>query len=245
MARRPGVADVGKFYDLAGASPQPSDKKHKLRWPDNCLVNSKLISVSCALSIGVQTMRIHRSIVGVLLGLAFGGFGMGAHAAPFTVSLDGVTFADGGSASGSFLFDPSLGGSASNITVATTSVGPFLGANYSGGSASWNVLNYQSGGSYYDIIGLYSGTGDVMLLMYQEPDANAGADIAANPGAFVTVAHGFSPFGPSYEQSTYTDGDGFHVVNRNLADVAVPEPGSLLVLGSALAGLGALRRRNR
>jgi PEP-CTERM motif len=67
--------------------------------------------------------------VGVLTALLVASFGEVVYAGPVTWNLLGVTFADGGTATGSFTFDTTLN-HYTNWSVVTSTVGGFTGFSY-------------------------------------------------------------------------------------------------------------------
>jgi hypothetical protein len=185
--------------------------------------------------------------VAVLAILLCAGLSIGAaRATPMTISLDGLVFADGGTASGSFSFDPSILNCCSagtNINFITTSGANYAGATYDSSNANpayayWNVRSQTSGAHTYSIIEVaakyFGGPGsDYLLLEYMD---------FVPGGANVLLTQGQGIYGGSYEQNN--NGQTRYVATAPTGTAApAPEPASMLLLGTGIAGMGVLSRR--
>lgn len=190
------------------------------------------------------------------LGLAFAGLcALGTAARPAeaqapapiqTYTLSGVTFADGGTASGSFVYDPALGGgfgsstplSSFNITTTKGTTGSFAGYQYGGGSLGTAYLletgHLGHNGSFvFNNLSL-SGNGSGLYLA-------PGALVA--PGEYALIA-GFDD--PNLGASGSSENTGFPSTTRQITGgflietpAAVPEASTTVSFGLLLAlGLG-------
>jgi hypothetical protein len=170
-----------------------------------------------------------------------------AKATPLTLTLDGLTFADGGTATGSFTFDPdvlSCCSAGSNINIITSTTAGYAGATFDSSTANpayafWNVHSYISGGNSYSKIEIaakyFGGTGqDYLLLEFENFDP-------AQDNLIMTQGQG--PSGGSFEQAP--GGTTRYVTGGTAALAAAPEPASLTLLGADIAGLGWIRRKRR
>ncbi|HUB45395.1 MAG TPA: PEP-CTERM sorting domain-containing protein [Acetobacteraceae bacterium] len=163
---------------------------------------------------------------GSLAGAAFGillGFAPQAHAFPSFISLQDVTFSDGGTASGYFSLDV-YGYLATPTEIVTTAGSVLPGATYDlSGSASNSSTEV-----------------DFTIPSPPEPAADeAGLSlIFALPLGSVE----FDPITGGCEFTDYQCGAGtFRTVTGGIG--VVPEPGSLAVFGGCLAGFAAVRWR--
>jgi hypothetical protein len=190
----------------------------------------------------------HSKRLAALALAVFAAFGGGtAKATPITLTLDGLTFADGGTASGSFMFDPnvlSCCSAGSNINVITSTTAGYTGATFDSSTANpafafWNAHNYMSGGNSYSTIEIaakyFGGTGqDYLLLEFENFDP-------AQDNLILTQGQG--PFGGSFEQAP--GGTTRYVTGGTATLAAAPEPASLTLLGAGLASLTWIRRKRR
>ena len=180
----------------------------------------------------------------VLRCLAAGAFmsaalGIGsASAVPINWHLQGVTFDDGGTASGSFTFD-AAGGGYSNVNIVTTS-----GAVRSGDS-----YIAVCGTDVPSCNGLSPSNFSVLFLSSVATDQTGAPAFALNFGAPLTDLGGMIPIEFSIEASC--DSPSCSAPDDNLpgrlasgfVTTAVPEPVSGGILLSGLGAMFALRRR--
>ncbi|HEX4508127.1 MAG TPA: PEP-CTERM sorting domain-containing protein [Alphaproteobacteria bacterium] len=184
-----------------------------------------------------------------LAGLAFASlaaFCGAAHATPMTISLDGLTFGDGGTASGSFTFDPSISGccsAGSNINIITSTTAGYAGAIFDSSASNpayafWNTQNYMSGGNSYSLLEIaakyFGGAGqDYLVLEFEN-------FVPGQDNLILTQGQG--PFGGSYEENL---SGGIRYATGAPTVTAAPEPASITLLGASIAGLGWARRKRR
>jgi hypothetical protein len=186
---------------------------------------------------------------------------LNASAKPITWTLSGVTFNGGGTASGSFIFNPDAGtlcstgdspcGMFSNIDITTTSGGGLPGATYLYACGenvvacngeipdSTEVLFLTSTAANQD--GL-DGLAFVFAPIGLPPDGltDAGGTIdISNSGLFGGfVEEGTCVNAACSAPASPREGDAGSVVSSS-----VPEPSSGLLLGTSLAALGLVRFR--
>ena len=152
-------------------------------------------------------------------------------------SLTGVTFDDGGAASGSFVYDASTS-TVSSVNVVTTSGTTFVGATYTGVNPGFTPLSFDivlvPNPSLADLTGTF-----VLDLSFADSLTNAGGTVSlAGLGGEYTCADSgcTSPNLDVYRLMTTGSVVG--------TPVATPEPSVLLLLGVGLAVLvGASKRR--
>lgn len=168
-------------------------------------------------------------------GLLFSLMSVCACANQITWTLEGVTFTDGGTASGSFVFDANLD-AYSSINIVTTNGSVFTGSDY--------TFPDPANAPF---------TGPSELFMVTSNAAN----LTGTPfldfiwTSNLTNAGGTDGFSTSGESSCTSptcssiDQTNVRLINGgSITSATVPEPASFLLLGSALAAVG-LRHRGR
>jgi len=160
-------------------------------------------------------------------------FSGAAQAIPVTWTLQDVVFDDGGSASGFFIYDADLD-LYSSVNITTTS-----GSDL-------------SGESYLYPKGVFAGPFSLVATAQDVPDLTGVASIALfyNPGVLTNSGGTRSLVEGSSRESFCADPDcNIGVGEPNSRDIiagsisAVPVPAAVWLFGSALAGLGWLRRK--
>lgn len=159
-----------------------------------------------------------------------------AAAAPVLWTLSDVVFHDGGTASGSFVYDADLN-AYSSIDITTTAGTEQSGAHYT----QWTSLYphtaeevvFVEDGAGIDL------TGAAVFQILYAPLTNAGGigDLSA----------GFEAICADAGCTTIVGSQRLFGANNGIlaAANAVPEPGSIAILGTALLGIGIhLRRRH-
>jgi hypothetical protein len=144
-----------------------------------------------------------------------------AQAIPVTWTLDGVTFDDGGIASGSFVYDADVCCTIFDVNIHTTAGTSMTGADYlTNSSLAGNATGLNP-----------TGTTGTLLLLFAEGLTNAGGSIALLPGpCFASCEFRSEPI-------SATRG----VLTGSIT--AVPIPAAVWLFGSGLGLLGWLRRR--
>jgi hypothetical protein len=175
------------------------------------------------------------SSITVLVLLVLAGLVPTASASPVTWDLSGVTFASGGSASGSFVYD-ALTNTYSSINIIVS------GAAFGFGDGTYTILDPGFGSSGIEIVtvpgavGNFSGT-SVLALDFASSLTDAGGTIALVPGV-----HGIQQCLDAACIVSFTV-EAVSAGSVTTSLTSVPEPSSLLLLGSGLLGLMSRRKR--
>ena len=150
-----------------------------------------------------------------------------ASAAPVRWSLEDVVFDDGGTAFGSFTYDAATN-EYSDIDVATTSGTVATGGYY-------DICNeFFCAGSVSDSLVVFGMSTDISKWFVISFDGSL-----SDSGDIVQISTGPTSTGPC--QNSSCESLGRNVVSGSVS--AVPVPAAVWLFGSALAGLGWLRRK--
>ena len=169
-----------------------------------------------------------KKLIALMLLLGWGS----AWAIPVTWTPEGVVFEDGGTASGSFVFDADTS-TYSDTDIVTTAGSMLSGETYSSDGNTFTfpvaVAFVSDGGSpFTDLVLVFNGPGGLF-----------GPNPLTNLGGYVTldILNGGEKGAPQI-------GEPFRpFVSGSVFGVAVPIPAAVWLFGSALAGLGWIRRR--
>ncbi len=187
---------------------------------------------------------------------------LSATATPLTWYLDGVTFVDGGSASGSFVFDADAGapcgtlvhcGLFSNVNIVTTSGSGMSGAVYTVVCGT-DLASCGAGSPDFTQVVFLTSTspdqsGQPFLQFIFSQDGISGGGGLTNLGGTVDIS-GQDVTGGVVNEMTCFDGNcaqpnfpfRFSITGSVEAE-AVPEPSSALLAGGAAALFGLMRLR--
>jgi hypothetical protein len=146
-------------------------------------------------------------------------------AAPIQWTLQNVTFDDGGTANGSFVYDADLGNgptALSSISITTTSGSAFSGTSYT--SAYFTSLP--------NWLAVTQGTHG-LHMQFLSPLTNAGGTIALD----LVYA------GNQLQEFTVPGGVNLRAIASGSVASVVPVPAAAWLIGGALGALGWIRRR--
>ncbi|HPQ26683.1 MAG TPA: PEP-CTERM sorting domain-containing protein [Gammaproteobacteria bacterium] len=175
-------------------------------------------------------MRTKEILVSLWLCLALGS--TVTQAAPILWNISGMTFDDGGTATGSFIFDANTT-TYSAVSIVTTAGTNFAGASYDTG----DVSNSLFGGSDENGLHLVRNLGESILLMDFD-------SALTNAGGVISLSTGFPAFEGDCADPTCGSGDIFRAVaGGGVIGATVPEPTTLILMGLGLAGIGYRRKQ--
>ncbi len=170
-----------------------------------------------------------------LLAAAFLSVPMVAYAIPVTWTLSGVTFNDGGTASGSFDFDASLNDETaySNVSITTTTVGAFPGSStYYGAGFNPNESRM------FDPL---NNDGHALSLRFDSALTSfGGTSVLTKAGGFASTELFFDD---DYNISTRYVTAGSVTTLPLVTAVPEPETYALMLAGLAAVGFAAKRRQ--
>jgi hypothetical protein len=176
-------------------------------------------------------MKIANRWIGLMTGAALTLATGTAQAIPITWALSGVTFSDGGTASGSFRYDADTD-TMLDVMITTTAGTARSGTSY---TQPFNGLGVNDDiSTFLDSLAADLTGATIMQLAYADPLTNAGGTIVIQP---------FSDEGTCYNAGCTGKAPPIRQVTSGFVTTEVSEPTTLATLCLGLAALGFTRRR--
>ena len=159
-----------------------------------------------------------------------------ASAGPIVWTLSGVTFDDGGIATGSFVYDADLN-QYSSVNITTTAGGTLSGATYITVNSNFSPFTGSFLTTAVDPIGL-----PTLYLQFLSPLTNAGGTSS------IATASNNSFEGPCAASDCLSAGPPLRLVQSGgtvMAVAAVPEPATVVFSGAGILFIAVLCARRR